>query len=361
MTLTDHPTTEFSPEKMQAFMFQTIGGVTASLTTTMIDVGVRSGALDALAAGPATSVELADRAGLSERHVREWLGALATSGIVDYDAATRRYTLPPEHAVVLTGDTPANIAPLAQGAVFLARFAPAVARTLEEGGGIPYADYQPEFTQMQDQMGRRAYDAVLVDGYIASVEGLTDRLRSGASVADIGCGSGHVVNVLARAFPESTFFGFDLSEAAIEAARREADEYGQTNATFEVRDVADLPSGARYDVITAFDAIHDQARPRDVLRAVHGALADDGVFMMVDMDASSNLEDNIGNPVAPYFYAVSLMHCMQVSLAEDGEGLGTAWGRQLATELLGEAGFGSVNVIDTPPQDPVNVIYDARP
>jgi SAM-dependent methyltransferase len=346
---------------MQMFTLQLLSGLTATLTTVMIDVGVRAGALDGLAAGAATSAELAERTGLSERHVREWLGAMATSGIVSYDAATKRFTLPPEHAMCLLGDAPSNIAPLAQSATFLARFAPAVARTLEEGGGIPYADYEPDLTSLQDQMGRRAYDAVLIGGYVGSVAGLSERLEAGATAADIGCGSGHVVNLLARAFPLSQFVGYDSSTRAIDAARREAKEFGLTNARFEVRDVTNLPHDAHFDVITAFDAIHDQVQPRTVLREVRRVLADDGVFVMVDMNASSNLEDNIGNPVATYFYAVSLLHCMQVSLAAGGEGLGTAWGRQLATDLLREAGFRSVRLIDTPPEDPVNIIFEARP
>lgn len=136
---------------------------------------------------------------------------------------------------------------------------------------------------------------------------------------------------------------------------------GLSNARFEVCDIATLPADARFDLVTAFDAVHDQVRPRQVLAEVRRVLGDDGAFMMVDMDASSNVEDNIGNPVAPLLYAVSLMHCMQVSLAQGGEALGTAWGRQTATTLLGEAGFGTVIIIDTPPQDPVHVIYLARP
>jgi SAM-dependent methyltransferase len=143
--------------------------------------------------------------------------------------------------------------------------------------------------------------------------------------------------------------------------RDEAAAWGLPNVRFERRDVASFPPGARFDLVTAFDAIHDQAHPRRVLRQIHDALEPGGLFLMVDMDASSSVHANIGNPVAPYFYWVSLFHCMQVSLAEGGEGLGTAWGVELATELLHEAGFASVERVPAPAGDPVNAIFVARP
>lgn len=358
MTITE-PTLD--SDRVAAFAGQLMSQYIGTMTTYMLAVGWRSGALEALAAGPATSAGLAERAGLSERHVREWLGAMATSGIATYDKDSREYTLPAEHAACLTGDGPANSAPMAEAVAYLGKFVPAVTRTMEEGGGVAYSEYGPEFNDMQDNFNRRAYDAALVHGYVPAIDGLADQLQSGVDVADIGCGRGHVVNLLGRAFPASTFVGFDISPDAIDAARREADAYGLTNVRFEVRDIASMPADATFDVVTAFDAIHDQVAPRQVLAEVRRCLRPSGSFVMVDMDASSNVEDNIGNPIAPFFYSVSLMHCLQVSLAGDGEGLGTAWGRQKAVELLGEAGFGDVRVIDTPPEDPVNVIYLARP
>lgn len=358
MTLTE-PTLD--GERMAAFAGQLMSQYVGTMTTYMLAVGWRSGALAALAAGPATSAALAERAGLSERHVREWLGSMATSGIAAYNKDTGEFSLPAEHAACLTGDGAANIAPMAEAVAFLGRHVQAVTRTLEEGGGIPYSEYGPEFHDVQDQINRRAYDAALIHGYVPAVDGLAERLQAGIDVADVGCGRGHVVNLLGKAFPASTFVGFDISPDAIESARREAAAYGLANVRFEVRDIADLPADADFDLVTAFDTIHDQVAPRRVLAEVRRCVRPGGVFMMVDMDASSNVEDNIGNPIAPFFYAVSLMHCLQVSLAGDGEGLGTAWGRQKAVELLDEAGFADVRIIDTPPEDPVNVIYVARP
>jgi SAM-dependent methyltransferase len=164
---------------------------------------------------------------------------------------------------------------------------------------------------------------------------------------------------MAAAFPASTFIGYDFADDAIAAARKEAEAAGLANASFEVRDVRDLPTDA-FDLVTAFDAIHDQADPAGVLRGAYDALADGGVFLMVDINASSNLEDNVGNPLATFAFIASTMHCMQVSLALDGAGLGTAWGHQVATTMLEEAGFSGVETHDAPPADPFNLIYVAR-
>lgn len=340
-----------------AFLLQVYGWYLGAAAVAVIDVGHRVGLFDALAEAPASSVELAARTGLSERHVREWLAASATAHITEYDAPSSRFSLPGERAAVLSGPSASNVAGLAQSITFISGFGSEVAQTLRDGGGIPYRTYGPELAAIQDGINRRVYDAVLVDGYIAAVEGLCDRLEAGVALLDVGCGSGHVLNLLGRAFPASTFVGFDASERAIDQADGEAKEYGLTNVTFEVHDVAVLPNRARFDVVTAFDAIHDQAHPRRVLREIQRVLAPDGLFVMVDMNASSSLEENLRNPIAGYLYWVSLFHCMQVSLAEGGEGLGAAWGVERAESLLREAGFSTVKRVPAPASDPVNVIF----
>jgi 2-polyprenyl-3-methyl-5-hydroxy-6-metoxy-1,4-benzoquinol methylase len=198
-----------------------------------------------------------------------------------------------------------------------------------------------------------------VDVTLPLVPGLVDRLRDGIDAADIGCGSGHALNVMAKAFPGSRFVGYDLSEDGIATARDEAAELGLRNATFEVKDVATLAEPGRYGLITAFDVIHDQAQPAAVLRAIAEALAPDGTFLMVDVGASSALEDNVDHPLGAALHMFSVFHCIPVSLAQDGVGLGTVWGEQKALEMLGEAGFSSVDVrrID---EDPVNNYYVAQ-
>lgn len=346
------------PAKVEEFAGKLFGMYTAAGLTFMVDIGHRAGAFEALAGG-GTSQEIADRAGLSERHVREWLGAIVTGGIANYDPETKHYSLPAEHAMCLVGDTPMNLAKIAQFGTFSAKFVPEVTRTLHEGGGLPYEVYRPEFTDLMDRMGRDTYDALLISAYLPVVDGLTNRLAAGARVADLGCGTGHTTNLMAEAFPASTFFGYDIAEDAVDAGRKEAEALGLTNVSFEVRDIRSLPKDPPFDLITVFDAVHDQADPGGVLGEAFQALAPGGQLFVVDIDASSNLEDNVGNPMAPFLYVASLMHCMQVSLAMGGAGLGTVWGRQLATQMLQDVGFGSIEVKETPPEDPMNVIYVA--
>jgi SAM-dependent methyltransferase len=174
-------------------------------------------------------------------------------------------------------------------------------------------------------------------------------------VADIGCGTGHAINLMGRAYPRSTFVGYDLAEDAIAQAEEEARLMKLPNVQFQVLDVAKLPPEPKFDLITAFDAIHDQVDPTAVLRGVSNALAPQGIFLMIDFKFSTHVEKNIGNPFAPLHYGISTMHCMTVSLAEGGAGLGTVWGIEKAREMLAEAGFTHVEVLDSP--RPQNCIY----
>ena len=177
------------------------------------------------------------------------------------------------------------------------------------------------------------------------VPGLTDRLANGIRVVDIGCGSGRIVNRLAELYPRSRFTGFDLSPEAIQAARSEAAEKSLRNIAFVVRDLSDFDETAEpaaFDLITTFDAIHDQAQPLEVLRGIHRALAPDGVYLMQDIKGSSHVHRNIGHPLGPFLYTISCMHCMTVSLAQGGEGVGAMWGEEMARRYLQQAGFQSI-------------------
>jgi SAM-dependent methyltransferase len=190
------------------------------------------------------------------------------------------------------------------------------------------------------------------------VDGLLERLGRGVRVADIGCGTGHALNLMAREHPRSTFVGYDLAEDAIARATAEAQAMSLRNARFEVLDVRRLPATPPFDLITSFDSIHDQVDPSAVLRRVHDALGPDGLFLMIDFKFSSHLERNLDNPFAPLYYGTSLMHCMSVSLAEGGAGLGAVWGVELAQRMLADAGFTRADVVDSP--RPQNVIYICR-
>ncbi|MGQ0843110.1 MAG: class I SAM-dependent methyltransferase [Sporichthyaceae bacterium] len=334
-------------------MFQTFSG---GVVTLQVDLAVRTGLLDALAAGPGTSGELATRAGLHERHVRECLGTLVTAAIVDYDAATLTYALPAAHAAVLTGGGSGNVAPLARMMALLAPHVPAVATAFREGGGVPYDAYRPEFTTVMDGLSRGQMDGQLLDGILPLAVGLKERMAAGLRAADVGCGTGHALNLMAQAFPASTFVGFDFAADAVEAARAEAASMGLTNVAFEVHDVTALPTDPPFDVVFAFDAIHDQRDPAAVLAAIHAVLVPGGTFAMMDIRGHSALEDNVGNPFAPLLYGVSTLHCMQVSLALGGAGLGTMWGEQTARRMLADAGFGPVEVFPVP-ENPMDSFY----
>jgi len=209
------------------------------------------------------------------------------------------------------------------------------------------------------EMTKDSIDATLLDGTLNLVPGLREKLERGIDVADIGCGSGYALNVLARAFPNSRLHGFDFSDEAIAAARAQADDWGLENVTFEVRDVTDLGLTDAFDLITTFDAVHDQAAPARVLRGIADALRPDGVYLCVDIAASSHLEDNLEHPLGPTIYTISTMHCMTVSLALDGAGLGAAWGEQTALAMLGDAGFADVTT-ERVEGDVLNVYYVAR-
>jgi 2-polyprenyl-3-methyl-5-hydroxy-6-metoxy-1,4-benzoquinol methylase len=254
---------------VEAFAGRLMTMFTDGMLTYMVDLGHRTRLFDAAAAGPATSAEIAGRAGLDERYVREWLGAMVTGGIVAYDPDSGTYRLPAEHAVCLTGEGAMNMAPFSQLNTHLAQHVGQVAEAFRTGGGVPYSAYRPEFTDVMDGLGRGTYDELLVDAYLPLVPRLTERLTDGARVADVACGTGHALVLLAKAFPASTFVGYDLDGEAIARARDEAAREGLTNLTFEVRDVAELGADAAFDVV--FDALHDQARPARVLERVNAS------------------------------------------------------------------------------------------
>jgi 2-polyprenyl-3-methyl-5-hydroxy-6-metoxy-1,4-benzoquinol methylase len=349
-------TTTLDESRVEEFAGELLGHYTSGMITLMVDLGHRTGLFAAAAEGPATSEELAARAGLQERYVREWLGSLVTAGIVDYDPASCIYTLPAEHAACLAGEGGTNLAPLAQINTHLGKHLHEVATTFREGGGVPYEAFRPEFTDVMDAANRGTFDEFLVEAWLPLAPGLVERLTAGARVADIGCGTGHAVVLMAKAFPASTFVGYDLAEDAISRARAEAAAEGLANARFEACDVAALAVEEPFDVMVSIDAIHDQVDPRGVLRRIHAALAPGGTYFMVEPAASSKLEDNVANPFAPWMYGVSTLHCMTVSLAHGGAGLGTAWGEQRARQLLGEVGFLEPDVHPAP-GDPIDTIY----
>ncbi|MGV0717206.1 class I SAM-dependent methyltransferase [Mycolicibacterium sp. XJ662] len=344
----------------EQFAERIVGAIDSASLAILLSIGHQTKLFDTLAEmPPATSVQIADAAGLDERYVREWLGGVAAAQVIDYDPATATFTLPRHRAAVLTRAAgPDNFARVAQFIPLLAEVEQKVIGCFRNGGGLSYSEYPRFHTLMAEESGE-VFDAALVDVILPMAEGLPELLRAGADVADIGCGSGHAINVMAKAFPASRFTGIDFSDEGLATGRAEANQLGLTNATFVARDVAGLDMAESYDVITAFDAIHDQAAPARVLENIYRALRPGGVFLMVDIKSSSRLEDNVGVPFTTYMYTVSTMHCMSVSLGLDGAGLGTCWGRQLAEAMLADAGFAEVTVHEIE-SDPINSYYIAR-
>ena len=344
----------------EEFAERMVGAIDNASLAILLSIGHQTKLFDTMAElPPATSVQIADAAGLNERYVREWLGGVVTCRVVDYDPASQTYSLPRHRAAVLTRAAgPDNLSIVAQFIPMLGEVEQKIIDCFRSGGGLSYSEY-PRFHKLMAAQSGEVFDAALVDGILPMAEGLSDRLRAGADVADIGCGSGHAINVMAQAFPASRFTGIDFSEEGLAAGTAETRSLGLTNATFRQTDVAKLDSVEAYDVITVFDAIHDQAQPAQVLHNIYRALRPGGVLLMVDIKASSQLEDNIGVPLRAYMYTVSTMHCMSVSLGLDGAGLGTCWGRQLATSMLADAGFGDVAVHEIE-SDPINFYYVAR-
>lgn len=331
--------------KAQAFAAKMVGIMNGASLALMASLGHRAGLFDAMAKLPASSSQtIADATQLNERYVREWLGAMVTGGIVEYDAAARTYQLPPEHAASLTRAAgPKNVANALQFIPLFGAVEDAVLESFHHGGGVPYSEFE-RFHLVMAEMSNETVCTALLDVTLPMIDGLVARLERGVRVLDVGCGSGHALHLLAEHFPQSRFTGYDLSADAIASARGHARKAGLGNVEFHAQDVTQLPDGERFDFITAFDAIHDQAKPARVLENIATALADDGVFLMQDIAASSHLENNKDLAFGPWLYTASTMHCMTVSLALGGDGLGTVWGKELALEMLAAAGFANVDV-----------------
>jgi SAM-dependent methyltransferase len=334
----------FDQAKSEAFAGRMLNVLNEAAVALMTSIGHQMGLFDVMAdQSPATAEEIAQKAGLKERYVREWLGAMVTGKLIEFNPEGATYYLPPEHSAWLTRAAGLNnVAIQAQYIPLLAQVENEVIDSFRKGGGVPYSKY-PRFQKLMAEDSAAVHDVALIDKILPTLD-LTERLQTGIDVADIGCGSGHAINLMAQAFPKSRFVGYDFSPDGIAAARAEAHQKGLTNAQFEERDVTSLGASEQFDLITAFDAIHDQAHPAQVLAGIFDALRLDGVFLMVDIRASSHVHENMDHMLGPFLYTVSTMHCMTVSLALDGTGLGTMWGEQTARRMLAEAGFTHVDV-----------------
>lgn len=330
----------------EAFAEQLLATLNHGALCLMLSVGHRTGLFDAMRElPPATSEEIATRAGLNERYVREWLGAMVTGRVVEVDPQTLRFSLPRAHAAFLTRAAAAdNIAVFAQYIPLLGAVEDDIVECFRAGGGVPYSRF-PRFHEVMAEDSGQSVLSSLESHILPLVPGLTERLASGIRMLDVGCGRGRILDRLAALYPESRFVGMDLSREAILSARDAAARGGHDNVEFVVADLSDFDRTAEpesFDFITTFDAIHDQAQPLNVLKGIHRALKPDGVYLMQDISGSSHVHKDIEHPIGTFLYTISCMHCMTVSLAQGGEGLGAMWGEEKTREYLQRAGFRSI-------------------
>jgi len=337
--------TEITMEAQDTFGERLVAMVNNGMTSLMVSLGHRAGLFDAMADGAArSSAELALESGLHERYVREWLGAMVVSRIVMRDPHTNTYQLPAAHAASLTRQsTTGNLAVFAQYLSGIASVEDAVLNCFHQGGGVPYAAF-PRFHDVMEEESSQTTVPMILEIVAQLMPGLMPRLEQGIDVLDVGCGRGRAIMRLAEAFPASRFTGYDLSEEAVAYANRVAAEMDLDNIHFVERDLTHWDEPDSFDWIMAFDAIHDQARPDKVLAAVRRALRPRGMFLMQDIGLSSEPCNNMDHPLGPMVYSLSCMHCMTVSLAQGGMGLGAAWGVETAETMLREAGFEAISV-----------------
>ena len=331
--------------KIDGFLDRFVEIASGATTIGLLAVADRSGLLRHLGeVGGGTASELARGAGLESRYVEEIMSGLAAAGVADYDAEEKRFDLSPEHAQFVSDES----SPYFMGGFFdmiPAFFAQidGVAAATRLGGGVRFEDFGEAAVRGIARAHTAAQNTFLVSRWLPAVPGLTGRMEEGIRAADVGCGSGTAAILMAGAFPKSQIAGFDVSALSIETARSRT--AGLENVEFHQNGVETMPTDPPFDLITTFDVIHDLADPLDGMRRIRDALADGGVYLMMEPNASSNLEENI-TPRGAMLYGTSTLHCMTQSLALGGAGLGAAWGRERAKAMAEEAGFGSFEQLE---------------
>jgi len=347
-------------EKLHEFVNKAINDIGATLTAGLVVVGERLGLYRALAAGgPMTPAELAAKTGTAERYVREWLAAQAAAEYVAYDATAGRYYMTPEQAVALTDDaSPFCVLGGYIGMTSALRAVPKLIDRFKTGKGIGWDEHDAGLFEGTERFFRPGYGAFLVDSWIPSLEGVKEKLERGARVADVGCGHGASTLVMAKAFPKSTFAGFDYHGPSIEVARQRAKEAGVGDrVTFERAAAKEFP-GTGYDLVTFFDCLHDMGDPVGAARHVLGTLGPDGTWLLVEPMAGDRVEDNL-NPLGRLFYSASTYVCTPASLAQEvGLALGAQAGEKRLRQVLTEAGFTRIRRAT---ETPVNLVLEVRP
>jgi SAM-dependent methyltransferase len=356
----DAATRVIDPDKLMSFVFRAVDEVGATLNTALVVMGDRLGYYRSMADGrPVTPGELAERTGTGEPYAREWLSAQAAGGYVEYDTASRRYTLPAEHAAALADPTsPAYLAGFFQLAHGTVRDAPDILTAATDGDGLGWHAHNGDVHHGCERFFRTMYNAHLIGEWLPALSGVVEKLQAGARVADVGCGHGASTILMAQAFPASTFVGSDYHAESIEVARARAAEAGVADrVSFEVAPATGF-SGTGYDLVTMFDCLHDMGDPVGAARYVRQAIADDGTWMVVEPMAGDRVEDNL-NPVGRTYYGFSTLLCTPASLSQDvGLALGTQAGPARIRDVATTGGFAT---FATAASTPFNNVFEIRP
>ena len=356
-TITETP---LDPAKLEAFVFRAVDEVGATLNAALVVMGDKLGLYRAMAgAGPLDPGEIAERAGVAERYVREWLNAQAAGGFVEYDGSSGRYTLPPEQANALTDEqSPAYLPGFFQLALGSVLDSPRVTEAARTGEGVGWHDHVHDVHDGCERFFRPGYNANLVGAWLPALDGVVPKLEQGAVVADVGCGHGSSTILMAQAFPKSTFVGSDYHEDAIATARARAEAAGVADrVTFEVAPAAGY-GGKGYDLVTMFDCLHDMGDPVGASRHVRETLADDGTWMIVEPAAGDRVEDN-HNPVGRAYYGFSTLLCTPASLSQEvGLALGAQAGEARLRDVVTSGGFTRFR---RAAETPFNIVLEAKP
>jgi len=350
---------QLDQKKLEGFVERIVLDVGTAMRGGLMYIGDRLGIFAALAeSGPVTAAELAQRTGLNERYLREWLGALATAEYLEHDSEGDTYFLPAEHALPLADEEfPFFTGGLLQMIVPTVTVAPQVAEAFKSGGGVAQDQYLPDMYEAIERLTAPWYKHELVQTWIPAMPDVQEKLEAGGSACDVGCGSGRAPITLAKAFPKAEVHGYDVHTGSIERARVSAEAEGVAERlTLRVGDGAELP-GRRFDLISTFDVVHDSVDPVGLMSAIRQALREDGTYLMLEMNASGEVEEN-RNPLGRFLYNVSSLYCMTTSLAHGGAGIGACMGEEKARELAYAAGFTHFRKL--PIEEPFSVLYELK-
>ena len=351
---------ELNWDKVKKFSAQVSNDIGAAMLGAMSYIGDRLGIFKGLAEGaPLTSVELAEKTGLDERYLREWLGAMTAAEYLNYDPASKRYSMPAENAMILAREeSPFFMGGFIQGIIPNLSVTPKVLEAFRTGKGVRQSEYPPETFESMERSTANMYRNQLVKHWLPAMPHVVKALEEGGSALDVGCGSGRCAITLAQTFPKAKIFGYDAHPGSLERARNNARAAGLgERISFEVVDCTRLPA-AKFDFISTFDVVHDSIDPVGLLRSIRAALRPGGTYLMVEVNVSARLEDNI-SAMGRMMYSMSTLYCMSVSLGGGGAGIGACMGEEKARELAKTAGFSSFERL--PVKDLFSVLYELKP